>query len=156
MNFDSLTDGDISALIQMPKRVVNPSAKWRAVRGSRQKSHKVQGEDRLFQLFLRQNEYDQRNFCCGLSVVKPDSQHLILLRYNGANHPHGDIEYACHIHRATESAITAGLKAESFAAHTDEYSTLDGALFCVCRDANIEGLAGLKPDQPGLFNHREV
>ncbi|MGI9229819.1 MAG: DUF6978 family protein [Gammaproteobacteria bacterium] len=149
MNFDSLTNNDIKNLIEMPKLIENPSAQWKTFRGSQQRNYTARGNGYLFRLFERQNKKDTDNFSCGLGVVKPDSQLLILLRYNGCSHTHGDIKYACHIHKATEQAIVDGKKAESFATPTDEYRTLKDALYCLCRDANISGLVDLQ--QPNLF-----
>ena len=73
MNFDRLTDSDIAELIETPKRVTNPGAKWKAIRGSRQKDYMATGNGHRFRLFLRQSDYDRGNFSCGLTVVLPDS-----------------------------------------------------------------------------------
>jgi len=105
----------------------------------------------LFELYLRQNQMDIDNFSCGLSVIKPNGQRLTLLRYNGSNHSHGDITFACHIHKATEKAINEGKSPESHAKETDLYHTLVGALSHLVEDANIGGLPKLKTDEPDLF-----
>jgi len=75
---------------------------------------------------------------------------LTLARYNGSSHRHGEIEYACHIHRATEEAIREGRKPESHAEQTTRYHRLSGALDCLVNDFHIEGLE-TQPDQPELF-----
>ena len=154
MNFDALTDTDIQELIDMPKRVTNANARWKDNRGSRQKNYTVDGGDHLFRIYMRQNLFDQENFSCGLAVIKPNGEPLTLLRYNGSSHPHGDIKYACHIHKTTEHSIMIGAKPESFAKETSEYSSLDGALSSMVRDANISGILQLKPDQPDMFTNR--
>lgn len=151
MNFNELTDKNIDTLITMRKQVVNPSAKWTENRGSKQKNYELKAGEYLFSLYLRQNSFDAEHFSCGLAVIKPDGQRLTLLRYNGSNHPHGEIHFACHIHRATEKAIRAGKKPESHAEQTDSYHSLEGALFCLCQDANVAGLPDLKADHPDLF-----
>jgi hypothetical protein len=152
MNFDAITDIDIAELIKLEKKVKNPGSRWSESRGNKQRNYNVSGGDFLFSLYLRQNTYDEQHFSCGLSVIKPDGQKLTLLRYNGANHPHGDIKYACHIHRASERAIRERKKPEWYADETNLYHTLEGALFQLCKDANISGLANLKADEPDLFS----
>ena len=151
MNFSQLTDSDIHSLVSMPKRVTNPAARWTTYPGHRQKNYAVQGGDLLFNLYLRQSDLHQNNFSCGLWLLKPDGEKLTLLRYNGSSHPHGDIHFKCHVHKATEAAISKGKKPEHYATETDEYHSLNGALFCICQDANISGLRDLKPDEPDLF-----
>ena len=84
-------------------------------------------------------------------MIKPDGQPLTLLRYNGGGHIHGDIQFACHIHSATEKAILAGRKPESHAEATALYRTLEGALACLLEDARIRGLSNVKKDEPDLF-----
>lgn len=151
MDFDNLTEIDIERLISLPKKVVNPNTRWVELRGSKQINYQLKAEGFSFSMYLRQNTYDLEHFSCGLVCIKPDGQKLSLLRYNGSNHPHGDILYACHIHKATERAIREGKKPDSYAEQTDRYHSLDGALFCLCEDANISGLPDLKADHPDLF-----
>lgn len=151
MNFDELKEDNIQALIDQPKRVTNPQAKWRDKPGHRQQSFKVKSDEYDFELYLRQSMADTADFSCGLLVYKPDGQPLTLLRYNGASHPHGDIFFACHIHRTTERAMRAGRKPESEAQETDRYRTLEGAVYCLLEDAKISGVSGFSPDQPQLF-----
>lgn len=151
MNFNELTDKDIHTLITMRKKTVNPSAKWIENRGSKQKNYELKAGEYLFTLYLRQNIFDIEHFSCGLAVIKPDGQRLTLLRYNGSNHPHGDIHFTCHIHTTTEKAIRAGKKPESHAEQTGRYHSLEGALFCLCKDANVTGLPDLQADHPDLF-----
>jgi len=151
MNFDALTDENIAKLIAMPKEVINPNAKWSEFRGSKQVNYDLKAKEYAFLLYLRQNTYDIEHFSCGLVCVAPNGQKIPLLRYNGSNHPHGEILYACHIHKATERAIHEGKKPDSYATQTDKYHSLDGALFWLCKDANISGLSNLKADHPDLF-----
>lgn len=151
MNFDALTDGNIQYLITLPKQVTNPNIRWAEKPGHQQKNYKVTGGDYLFELYLRQSHFDVENFSCGLSVIKPDGQRLTMLRYNGSSHIHHDIEYSCHIHRATEGAMRLGKNPESFAEETGVYHTLNGALYCLASDAHISGLSKLEADEPDLF-----
>lgn len=153
MNFDELSDTDIQTLLSLPKRVTNPGAKWKEKPGHRQKNFNISTDDYDFQVYVRQSLNDQDDFSCGLKVIKPDGQPLTLVRYNGPSHVHGDIEFQCHIHRATEHAIRAGRKPESEASATAKYRTLDGAIFELVNDCAISGIAGLGRDEPDLFGH---
>lgn len=101
---------------------------------------------------MRQNSYDQSDFSCGLKIIKPDGQPLTLLRYNGGGHKHGEIAYACHIHRATHKAIIAGKKPEFHAKKTTVYRTLEGALACLLDAAAVSGIASAAHDAPDLFS----
>lgn len=153
MNFEELTDSDIDTLIKTPKRVSNPKARWSSSRGSQQKNFIVDGGSLKFGLYLRQSMHDGEHFSCGLYLRKPTGEKLTLLRYNGASHIHDDIEHQCHIHKATEAAIAEGKKPERYATATKRYHSLDGALYCLCSDANIAGLSGLKPDSMDMFKN---
>lgn len=64
---------------------------------------------------------------------------------------HGDIYFACHIHRTTEKAMRTARKPEHEAHETARYRTLDGAVYCLLEDAKIGGISGFSPDQPELF-----
>lgn len=152
MNFDLLTDTDIAQLIALPKRVSNPSVRWQNKPGHKQRNLKVDGGDYSFELYLRQSFHNSEDFSCGLKIVKPDGQPLTLLRYNGGGHVHGEIVFACHIHRATQKAIAAGKKPESHADATKVYRTLDGALACLLEDAVVSGLLHVAHDAPDLFD----
>ena len=152
MNFDELTDADIVALIALPKRVSNPAVRWQEKPGHKQRNFKLEGGDYSFELYLRQNTHDAADFSCGLKVIKPDGQPLTLLRYNGGGHIHGEIVFACHIHRATHKAIAAGKKAESHAVATGDYRSLDGALACLREAAAVTGLLHVAYDAPDLFD----
>ena len=144
MNFDELTDSDINELLTLPKQISNPKAKWMVKHGHRQKNYTVKGRDGHydFKVYVRQSDYDADNFSCGLRLIKPDGQTLTLMRCNGANHVHGNIEYKCHIHRANEADILVGRKPESTAEATGEYNTLNEAINFLARKCAIEGLTG--------------
>ncbi len=152
MNFDQLTDDDVAALLIMPKRVTNPSVRWQEKPGHKQRNYKVDGGDYTFELYMRQNLFDTTDFSCGLKIIKPDGQPLTLVRYNGGGHIHGEIVFACHIHRTTQAAMVAGKKPESHADPTNAYRTLDGALACLLEDAVVSGLPHVVHDAPVLFD----
>ena len=146
MDQKSLTDQILADLKAMPKRMKNPNAKI-ATKGRHTERNieivTLSGEH-SFTLFERQATLDPHNFSCGLKWNASKSQHVILTRYNGSNHPHtnhieGDeFEYSCHIHIATERYIEAGHKPEHYARTTDRYNDLDGAVKCLLEDWNIE------------------
>ena len=152
MNFDQLSDSDIEQLLKMPKRVTNPKARWQDKPGHRQRNFTVKSESLDFVLYQRQNVFDEEDFSCGIRLVKPDGSSLTLMRCNGMGHKHGEIEYACHIHKATEKAISMGKKPERFAYETQAYHSLEGALCELMKLCAISGLSGVRPDEPDLFN----
>ena len=86
----------------------------------------------------------------------PSGDTLTLVRYNGSSHAHRNkiegeaVDFICHIHKATERYIKAGMKAESYAEKTELYSTLEGALHQLMLDCNISGIE-TKPDEPDFF-----
>lgn len=152
MDFDQLTDEEIRQLLAFPKSVTSARIKWKEKPGHKQKNYHLDGGGYSFDLYLRQNNNDPDDFSCGLSVIRPSGSPLTLCRYNGRSHVHHDIRYQCHIHSATGSAVRIGRKPESFAAATDRYRTLDGALYCIVNDCSIKGIPDIKPDEPDLFS----
>jgi hypothetical protein len=56
-----------------------------------------------------------------------------------------------HIHRASRRYLDETGKADGFAERSDRFYTLDGALACLLKDCNVDGLSA-NPDQPSLFN----
>ncbi|TLS78297.1 hypothetical protein FE236_00620 [Mariprofundus erugo] len=151
MNFDNLSDDDLDNLRTMAKRVTNPGSRWSEKPGHSQRNLKVASDRYQFELYQRQNLNDETDFSCGLRVIKPDGTSLTLCRYNGSSHAHGEIEYRCHIHKATAEEISAGRKPEGHADETDRYSTLSGATYCIMLDCTITGFKDFEPDQPNLF-----
>ena len=92
---------------------------------------------------------DKLDFSCGLVCVSRGDR-LILARYNGPGHEHGDITFRPHIHRATEQAIADGLRPDSHAQETHRFDSLQGALACLTVDCAVSGLHA-PSDQPSLF-----
>lgn len=140
MDFDRLTDANIATLINLPKQVKNPAARWQLKPGHKQRNYKLESGKYYFEIYLRQNLNDSGDFSCGLKIIKPDGQPLTLLRYNGKGHRHGEIAFEPHIHQATHSAIAAGRKPEFHAEKTKKYDTLIEALACLLQDAAVSGL----------------
>ena len=123
MDFSNLTDGDIENLILMEKHVANPGARWSERKGSRRKNFQLRAGRLTFTLYLRE-----------------------LL------HPHGEILYECHIHRATSRAMAEGIAPEHYATVATSYTCLNTALMQLCNDANISGVPGVLPVVPDLFD----
>ena len=151
------TDAKLAALRSMPKQVTNPGARWsekpRSRPAHRQRMFQANGQqddEVRFAVYQRQNLVDESDFSCGISYLPPGGPPLTLARYNGPSHVHGDIAYRPHIHRASEDAISAGRKPESEAADTDQFETLEGALYCLIRDFNVSGIKA-RSDQQRLL-----
>ena len=149
------TDEELVALRSMPKQVTNPGARWSEKPRSRPAHHQrmfqangQQDEEARFSVYQRQNLVDESDFSCGISYLPPGGPPLTLARYNGPGHVHGDIAYRPHIHRASETAISEGRKPESDAVDTDRFETLEGALYCLIQDFNVNGIKA-RPDRQG-------
>ena len=154
------TDEELNDLAQAPKRVTDPGARWSAKptvhpvhrqRTFRATGATAEGEQLRFLIYQRQSLLDRLNYSCGIIYLARGGEPLTLARYNGASHPHGDIRYQPHIHRATEAAITDGRKPEHAAEETTRYQTLDGALACLIEDFSLSGMPA-DPDHPSPFN----
>ncbi len=152
----SYSDEALAELRSIPKKVINPGARWlkkpKARPAHSQRTYQVTAIDdgRRFLVYLRQSLFDENSFSCGISYLPATGSSLTLARYNGSSHVHGDIAYLPHIHRATEKAIAAGKKPESEAVETDRYETLDGALARLVDDFRLQGIRTQR-DQPRMF-----
>ena len=151
------TEEELDALRSMPKRITNPRARWlekpKGRPAHRQRSFQVSGgddEEARFSVYQRQNLGDDQDFSCGIFYLARGAQPITLARYNGPSHEHGDIVYRPHIHRASETVIAAGRKAESDATESDRFESLAGALACLMEDFNVEGLKA-QHDNPRLI-----
>ncbi len=120
----------------------------------RQRVFQVSGlerEDARFLIYQRQSIDDENDFSCGISYLPSATPPLTLARYNGPSHEHGDIVFRPHIHRASETAIAAGVKPDSEAEATDRFKTLEGALACLIDDFKVSH-PNARRDQPELFS----
>jgi len=108
-----------------------------------------------FVVILRRNLINTLDFSVILSVAKPlSNQIFILRRYNGKSHPHYNriektLFYDFHIHEATERYQSLGMHPESNAYPTDRYTNFEEAIFCLLSDCSFK-----KPDdqQQELFH----
>ena len=155
MNTHPYTDDELAQLKAMPKRATNPGARWHekpsAAPAHRQRNFQVVAQsDMRFAIYQRENLADEADFSCGIRYCPLGAAPIVLARYNGASHVHGDIAYCPHIHNTTEAAILAGLTPESEASETDRYTTLEGALACLLEDYNVTGI-NARRDEPRLF-----
>ena len=151
MAIEEITSSKLEELKQMPKRVTNPQARRKFEEKHERTDYEVLAlvEQYKFRIYMRQNVTDTEDFSCGIRWLMPSGETLTLARYNGSSHIHDDIEYECHVHRATEEAILQGRKPECHAVHTNQHCTVSGALYRLMKDFNITGL-DCRPDQPGL------
>ena len=141
------TEAELDALRSTPKRITNPGARWlekpKARPAHRQRSFQAAGEDQAEERFLvyqRQNLDDASDFSCGIAFLPRGAPPLTLARYNGPSHEHGD----------SEKAIAADKKAESDAAESDRFESLEGALACLMEDFNVSGMRA-QPDTRRLI-----
>lgn len=148
MGAESLTDERILELTRIPKRVVNPGARWRELGRHRQLNYEAMSLEGAwsFEVYCRQSLRMPDSFSCGLRWIAPSGEGIHLVRYNGPAHPHENsiegirFQYRCHIHRATARYAAMGRRPESFAEPTDRYQTLGGAMLCLLQDCTIDGL----------------
>lgn len=152
MNHHPYTDDELAQLKAMPKRATNPSARWQekpsAAPTHRQRNFQVvAGEAERFVIYQRENLADAADFSCGIRYCPLGAVPIMLARYNGDSHKHGEIAYRPHIHSTTAAAILAGRAPDSEARETDRYSTLEGALACLLEDYNITGINALRDEQ---------
>jgi len=154
MNNKLYTDGELTELQSLPKRIINPWARWlekpKERPAYRQRTFQASGQEddqARFAAYQRQNLIDESDFPCGILYLPTGAPSLTIARYNGPSHKHGDIAYQPHIHRASERAIAAGKKPESRAEATSRFQTLEGALACLMQDFNVTGLNAQNDDQ---------
>ena len=146
------TDAELAVLRDMPKTVTNPRARLTYKRGNRQRTFEAEGENGArFSIYQRQNVKRKNSFSCGIELVEDDETRLMLARYNGPSHVHGDIVFRPHIHRATERAIAMGRQPESEAEETDRFTSCEGALACLIADFRISGVAVALGQTGGSF-----
>ena len=153
MDDQHLSNVDLNRLRSISKQVKNPGARWHTKPGRhQQRNFTAETEDGSFyRIYLRQNLDDEKDFSCGLALVRRGGKPLSLVRYNGSSHAHGEIKFRCHIHRGSAEALAEGKKIDSQADETDRYRTLDGALACLIEDCGVQGLAG-RHDEKDLFD----
>ena len=162
-----LTDSEIQALIEAPKRIVhkNPAKGFREENRylrCRLELESVSEEKKKFNIFIRRSVEFIENFPIGLrheinvSLLKI----VTLIRYNG---PHGEISrhsdghYAKpHIHRITAVEIDSGSMEpqEKHRKITDKYRTFEEALSIFFHDIGAINFADHFPElrQTRLFN----
>lgn len=159
-DFSHLTDEDLEKLRKVPKRILNPTARWAIKGGHREKNFSVcETEDpsSKYRVFMRASCTNESVFSVGLARIFDTGATLVLLRYNGAYHPHRNViernklPAAIHRHVATERYIRAGLDPDGFAEPFKGYVTVEGALHCLLRDTLISGLSTSEDPPPQLL-----
>jgi hypothetical protein len=162
------TQHDIDELIGCPKKIDSAPRKELKLVGADWRNDMIlaasDGTKGDFSVFMRKSEDFPENFSIGLVYHAIDGRgEITLLRCNGqhgvynggggdSSHPHWDY----HIHRASESALDAGERAEKYATKTIEYATFDEALqyFVVAVNLNEKDRNKYfqRKNQPWLFN----
>ena len=155
MSVHPYTDDELTQLKTVPKRATSPGARWQekpsAAPAHRQRNFQVVTQtDMHFVIYQRENLADEADFSCGIRYCPLGALPIVLARYNGGSHIHGEIAYCTHIHSTTAAAILAGRAPDSEASETDRYSTLEGALACLLGDYNVTGI-NARRDEPRLF-----
>ena len=147
----------MGGLRSMDKRGTNPRAQWlekpKDRPAHRQRSFELVGTtggEHHFLIYQRQNLVDDHDFSCGIAYLPRGAPRLMLARYNGPSHEHGDISYRPHIHQVSEGVIAAGKRADSDATETNRFDTLEGALACLVEDYEVSGL-NVRHDQQRLI-----
>lgn len=142
-----LLDDEIERLLKMRKRIINPSARRKAQKGSINLNYDLEAGDASFSMYVRQNIRIAQSFSCGLLYHLANGEKVTLTRYNGSDHPHSNpleggsrMTASCHIHIATQRYMEAGMKPEHYAEPTDRYTDIHGALNALLEDCNIDGL----------------
>lgn len=143
------SQSEIDNLIGCLKRITSPPARMmRLVDAHRRNDMKlaaaVEGIEGEFRVFMRQSEDFPENFSIGLTFYPRDQRGEVTpLRCNG---PHGDFNSAFdpqhphsdfHVHRATETAIEQGLRAERVAEATRAYGSYEEAVRFFIREINL-------------------
>jgi hypothetical protein len=155
----ALTDAEIQKLIKLPKKISNPRVRSRVLDKHTQTDYRVFSEDETheFIVFARQSNLIHNSFTAGLRWLPKSGDSVILVRMNGSSHSHKNsiektrIEFGCHIHMATERYMALDKREEAYAEATNEYQTLNGALYHLLKFCNISGL-NIDPEERSLFD----
>ena len=158
MSIEALNQAEIDELIACPKRVTNPSSRPKTEGKHIRHDYQVASVDgrHEFVIFTRQSTMIAESFSAGLRWRSKTGEEVILMRCNGADHPHNNslersrFEFRCHVHQATERYLASGRKVDSFAEVTDAYRTLGGALHHLLKLTSISGL-NTGPDETDMF-----
>lgn len=154
------TDTEITALISeikiLPVNYMEKLLAFKYVNQHIESKFRILGENgNNFVVILRKNRINNLDFSVILSIEKPRSNQIFILRrYNGKSHFHTNkIEkerfYDFHIHEATERYQKLGMKPEGYAYRTNRYSNFEEAISCLLHDCGFK-----KPhdEQQELFN----
>jgi len=160
-----LSDEEIQFLISCPKKITSPPKQKNILsQGHYRNGMELYSEDgeHRFTVFMRVSEAFEENFSIGLRYhPSDDPERIILLRCNG---PHGEHRnsldgrnshyWTYHIHFAKEIIIKKGLRSESFAEETNDYSNYSDALAFFLQYCNIKNHAKYFRHiaQPSLFD----
>ena len=96
--------------------------------------------DAEFSVYVRMGLIVEGDFSCGISYLAAGGQSLVLARYDGKNHKHGEIAYRSHIHWLTPQSFDEAETPELEVDVTDRFDTLEGAVYCLIYDFNLSDI----------------
>ena len=143
-----LSDDHLGQWREMPKRVLNPGARWQPKPADspvvRRRVFSVCGEEGAgvtFRVHQRVHLRHPGDFSARIVLLLGGGSHLALARYNGPRHGPGKA-WKAHIYRASEKALREGCR-PGYPEETHRYRTVEGALACLLDDFRTpnEGLA---------------
>jgi len=143
-----LSEEEIARLIAERKhlpRDYRMRIQMRPKRGHKERELDVLGaKGSRFRLILRQSLLNVLDFSVILVFCPPESNQLFRLRrYNGRHGEHtnrieGETFFDYHIHTATERYQELGMREDTYAERTDQFSDLFGAIYYMLRECNFD------------------
>lgn len=137
----SLSDDDLSYYRECPKIIINPKTRWKdKLSKHRQRDFVAKSTDGIqYLIYCRKSITDPVDFSCGVILNCGRGKSITLVRYNGANHQHGNIRFQCHIHLATADNVRSMKKKDdAHATITTRYNNFDHAFSCLISDCGVQ------------------
>ena len=143
----NFTEEEIALLRSMPKHEAELQEPWLAKPSVRprhvQRTMVFRGEwtpefgDAEFSVYVRTGLIVEGDFSCGISYLAASGEPLMLARYCGWRHSHGEIIGRPHIHWLSRRVLLAGTPIELEASATSRFDSLNGATLCLVEDFNL-------------------
>lgn len=140
MDFDNLTEQDLQTLRDIPKRKKEETGSQER-QSSLHKSYTLSSDICYFEVFTRQNQLNPESYSAGIMVIgfHGKGPRIMLSRYNGSDHDHGEFIKACHVHHTTADSQHEE-KPESGRVVRGNYKNLQDALECLIQEYNISDI----------------
>lgn len=142
------SDQEINVLLKERKPLPPDCQKrmqLRNKRGHKERDLDIEGANgNQFRIILRQSDFNPFDFSIILAVCpRGTNQPFRLRRYNGRSHEHknqieGDMFYDFHVHTATERYQDLGMKEDSYAKASDQFSDFDSALHNMIEECGVD------------------